>query len=166
MGSTYQAEAKLKLHNSQEVFSHKDDDGILRVFLVGTMLSFIEDYPQCADILHVNAPIDPNYVQWAKKNMGIEQPRLDRLQGPYLSKPCIGIFWPDNKMTIVDGNHRIVKRYESGFDKVNLIIFKYPLWENFILAPEEVQNFLKIKPDPLGGDSGVLEFEKKQRNGY
>lgn len=159
---TVKTEAKIILHDKQEIFTHYDDDGIVRVFLVGTMKTFIDDYPHCADVTHIHAPIMDHHTAHIKTNGGIEPERLERLVDPYLSEPCIGIRWndKDKSILIVDGNHRILKLHEQGKTSFRLHVVDHPLWENFLMPEEMHEGYLEKHPNPLTDPSGVLEHER------
>lgn len=117
----------------QQVFTHLDDDGTARTFLVETMLDFVQKYPTCVDLIGGKAPINFEIADYLRRKAGIEQHRVDRLVEPYASIPIIGILWPEGTTLIVDGNHRIVRAYEDGKTELNTVLFKAPFWENFML---------------------------------
>lgn len=125
--------AKIDVKWPQQVFTHLDDDGTSRTFLVETMLDFVKNYPTCADLVAGKAPIDSDIANYLRKNAGIEKHRIDRLVEPYSSIPIIGILWPEGTTLIVDGNHRIVRAYEDGKKELNCILFKFPFWQNFMI---------------------------------
>lgn len=143
----------------QETFTHKDDDGVFRTFLCGTMKRVAAQYgARCPDIMPVTLPIEAGAVEHIRKNMGIEQNRLDRLVSPYLHTPLIGILWPpDNKITtIIDGNHRIVKLHDTGENSIRMYVFRHPFWEKFLLPiPDDKAEQRLTLP------SGVIEFENR-----
>lgn len=158
-----QETAVLKYHPSQEIFTHvdKDGDNITRIFLVGTMQSFIEDYPLCASLKRVVLPIDDGIYKHLCENSGMERDRIDRLKEPYLSKPCIGVYWDDDGLfTLIDGTHRAIKLYEMGIKKINVFVFKKDLWPHFILSEKETEKLLAEK-DLFNAPSGVIEHENK-----
>ena len=128
--------AEIKQKWPQQVFTHLDDDGTSRTFLVETMLDFVRDYPTCTDLIGGKAPIDADIAGYLRKNAGIEQRRVKRMVEPYASFPILGVLWKEGTTLIVDGNHRIVRAYEDGKKELNCILFKPPFWENFLL-PEE-----------------------------
>ncbi len=149
-----------EIQNRQQVFTHKDDDGAMRTFLVGTMNEFASKYGHvCEDVIGAMVPITSNVIFHIKERMGIEQARLDRLCSPHLEQPLIGILWPpDNKvMTIVDGNHRAIRLWEKGEQTMKIWCFKYPFWEQFLLKRE-------VSEEVLTGYSGIIEHELQSNN--
>ena len=150
----------------QETFTHSDDEGKLRTFLIGNMQRFVREHSNCVDLVAKRMKIEKSVVRHIRKNMGIEKDRLKRLKNPYLSIPGIGILWPnpqgkDHEMTVVDGNHRIIRRDRLGLRYINMFVFKHPFWENFIL-PDDVQKKVMEGKDLLNDPSGMIEFETKR----
>lgn len=52
-------------------------------------------------------------------NNGVEKPHLDRLTQEYLEHPGILVDWSDGTSTIIDGNHRYVKRWLMGMREMD-----------------------------------------------
>lgn len=103
-------------------------------------------------------PIEDRNVQYIRKNMGIEQERIDRLCLPYTEMPMIGILWPEGELTVIDGNHRFIKLHEAGVAHAKCYIFTYPFWENLLI---DLPNDRAL----LDGKSGLIEREKEMKNG-
>lgn len=144
----------MELNDKEEIFTHKDDNGVLRHFPVRIMFEAAEKYMgRCKDIIHAFLPLDPNTAVFIRKQMGIEQERLDRFTAEYLFRPMVGILWEDNRtMTVVDGNHRYIKLLESGVEKGKFHVFKFGFWQQFCLP-------LNYGEEKLTGRSMMLEYE-------
>lgn len=147
-----------------EVFTHKDDDGTFRTFIITAMNRFAAKHGgKCDQVQLVQLSIDPEHVEHVKSRMGIEPERLERMIAPYLYVPPIAIEWPSPHrqriITLVDGNHRLCKLYESGVKIYGCYIFTYPFWENFLL-PESLGEPALTKP------SGMLEIELTKKYDY
>jgi hypothetical protein len=142
----------------QQIFTHLDNDGVARTFLVETMQEFYKKYPNCSELIFAMAPVDQKLSDYLRARQGIEQPRVDRLVEPWLSEPVIGILWEDGETTIIDGNHRIVKSVEVGRSHVRAVLFKHPFWEQFLL-PEDITK-RAIEAGCLTNDSNIIEKEK------
>jgi hypothetical protein len=155
-------EFQMKIPDVQQTYTHQDTDGTMRMFMVGSMQLFIEDYPDCKLFKKITADITPDFVVWAREKQGIEQARLDRLCEPYISKPCIGILWDDGSLHVVDGNHRMVRLFELGRKTTEIYVFAPQLWPSFVLPKEEMEAVLRnTMRDPLKGYSGIIEAEEK-----
>jgi len=137
-----------------EVFTHKLD-GVFRHFPIGVMKNLAEKYGGiCEQIRCVCAPLTDHCVSHIKENMGIEQDRIDRLCDPYLSEPVIAVDWGDGTITIVDGNHRMVKLHDQGETRVEAYVYARELWEKLLLPSLGGDELLT-------GESDVIERERK-----
>lgn len=155
---------KIEVRRLDQFFSHKDDDGTVRHFAVDAMYRFAEEYsPICKHIKACNMAIETFPLGFIRREMGVEQPRLDRLIEPYLTRPVIGIQWPPSKeypqgtMTLVDGNHRVIKLADRGDKSVKCYLFSEPLWEKFTL---DIGNW---DESHLKMDSRILTIEDTKR---
>lgn len=140
-----------------EVFTYNDgDNNITLTFAVEMMLQFLRKAPSRL-VARKRLPMDAGHVAHIRKNMGIEQERLDRLVDPWLHQPCIAILrdetLPPAGLTIIDGQHRIVKLFEAGEPDFDCNIFHPLLWRQFVLnlpLPEDWRNMR----------SGIIEAER------
>lgn len=144
---------EMDIDPNQQIFTHIEDNGKSRSFLVETMAQFANEYPKAMQLKFILASVDASHVEYLRINGGIEQHRLDRLKEPYSSIPLIGIEWEDKTIMIVDGNHRMIKAYEEGRKDLKMVIFKFPFWENFLL-PEELTKKL-VKEGALTNHSNI-----------
>lgn len=151
------AQIAINLNDQDEVFTHKDDDGIFRHFAVTAMNTFAMQYtPLCPDITAGMVPITKDVAEHSRTKMGVEPVRLAMLKAPYLYKPLIAIQWPGIKaITIVDGHHRVVKLWQMGEKSMKVFIFHHPFWEQFMI-PIEVED----KRELLKIERGIREWEK------
>ncbi len=62
----------------------------------------------------ITAVLDQEGTEHVMRWNGIEQAHLDRLSPAQLEEPGILIRFPDGKSTVIDGNHRWVRRYQLG----------------------------------------------------
>lgn len=159
-----QTSITVDIQQFDQFFTHKDDDGTLRHFAVDAMYRFAEKLAGiCPDIICATVTMKSFPIDFIRREMGIEQPRLDRLIEPYLSKPMVAIQWdpcegwPNGTMTLVDGNHRVVRLSELGAQTVRVFMFKQALWEQFLI------DILNYDEAALKQDSRVLEIENTVR---
>lgn len=156
-------EVTMLIQERGEVFTHKDDDGTVRTFLVTMMRDFAENHSAtCPWITKKKTDISAEIVAHIQANMGIETDRLDRLCEPYLNQPIIGVVWSSlpargNQFTVVDGNHRIVKKWLQGETEIEAWLFHEKMWSQFLLdVPEE------IALRKMADRSGVIEAERQR----
>lgn len=159
--------ASMEVKEKDECFTYHDgDNDTYHTFLVGLMTRFFSEYPTCSEIIYTKIDIKGENYNHAINNMGIERDRVKRLKEPYLSRPAICVEWPaadgPNDVILIDGNHRLVKYYEMGVQKINVVIFKNPFWQQFTLDQEVMPRFMAER-DPLNTPSRILENERTKK---
>ncbi len=87
--------------------------------------------PTCFALITMD--IDFDQYDLCMKHRGIEQPRLDALTGAMLREPGYGCLFDDNTFTIVDGHHRLVKRYAMGARQMKLWIAERHIWQHCLV---------------------------------
>lgn len=149
----------IELSPREECFTHKDEDGTFRSFPIDSMFAFATRYARMLpEISAICAPLPPQQtLDFIRKNMGIEQERLDRLVSPYLERPLVAIRWKCGNLTVIDGNHRLLKLHEMGIPEYRVYVFEYPFWEQFLINLSADENTLK-KP------SGMLERDRQTKS--
>ena len=158
----------IPVKDPQEIFTHLENDtGIARTFLIETMTQFARENlgdPLFGLVLvGTDIPLKLEVAAYLRSNQGIEQNRIDRLKNPYLRQPIIAISWGQDEngtdeITVIDGNHRYVKRAERGDKTIPCIIFRRQLWEIFWL-PDHLSKRL-VNEGFLNRVSGMIEKEK------
>ncbi len=114
-----------------EVFTHVDEDGVVRHINASAMLRDAEKAIKAGFAEVVETYIEADFIDVILTKRGVEKEKLDRLCEPYLSMPCIGIWWHDGSVLTVDGHHRLVRWCARG-DKTYLIL---------IYANEQLENY-------------------------
>lgn len=151
----------------QQIFTHLEKDtNVARTFLIETMEAFAHKHagdPLFSELLVATmVPIDLATAAYLRTNQGIEQNRIDRLRKPYIDRPILAISWgklPDgsDEVTIVDGNHRFVKKAERGDKNIMCFVFRRDLWEHFML-PDHLSARL-VREGFLDRVSNIIERE-------
>lgn len=109
-----------------EVFTHLDEDGVtVRHINASAMLRAAPEAIRGGVAEVITVEFDPEFMAFVRKHRGIEQPRVDRLQEPYLSLPAMGFWMPSGAMLTVDGHHRMVRLYEEGKKEYRALVFQY-----------------------------------------
>lgn len=60
-----------------------------------------------------------------------EEERVAQLVEPYLSKPIITVIWPDDTTVLIDGTHRMIRKYREGAATIRMIQLPYKFAMNF-----------------------------------
>lgn len=58
--------------------------------------------------------LDVDFIEHVRKNNGVEVGRMAELTAADLARPGICLMWPDGHSTVVDGNNRLVRRWDDG----------------------------------------------------
>lgn len=121
-----------------EIFHHVDTDGTERMF--------------CLPLL--NAAYARNPRRWTEGEMeltarivdhvwtlrGIEAGRVAAYPMARIDEPGIGCLFPDGGTLTVDGNHRLVKRWELGLRTMVFRVAPERVWRHCLARPEEVRS--------------------------
>lgn len=118
---------------------HVDVGKLRRQIAAGTR----EEYPR--KLYSVNGP----QAEFIIKHSGIEMEHLNRMHDAEAVLPGIILLWNDGQETIVDGNHRFVKRWQLGREH---------MW--FSLVTEE-----QIKPCLLAFPDELAPIEARESSG-
>ena len=75
--------------------------------------------------------ITPEFAEHVRKNNGVEAERIAALTATDLERPGIMVMWPDGHSTLIDGNNRLVRRFDDGlrtlrFASVNVSLEMLP----------------------------------------
>lgn len=66
----------------------------------------------------MNVYVNRAQARFLVENSGIELDYLSRIEGDFLDQPGLLLRWPGDFQTIVDGNHRYVKRAMLGLPEM------------------------------------------------
>jgi len=113
----------------EAVFSYVLDDGKNVVFAVDRLLSWCKATKPTV----FKIPVDPAFVEYCRKNRGIEQHRLDQLTVHQCREPLIFCTWYDESQLLVDGHHRYVKLGLRGSRWCKGWVLKPAQWEPFLV---------------------------------
>lgn len=109
---------------------HNPDTRVLQLFNATQMLQYAI---KSGKIERFEVPLSASWIDYCRKYRGIEQPRLDRLREPYLSIPAVFVALPDGTHLAVDGHHRMVKRFELGYDSIEGYVFTLIQAQRFLV---------------------------------
>lgn len=117
-------------HPLDEIFSHEDTEGVTRHFNATQMVRAIVNH----QINPIMAVLDlyEDLVRHLIANHGIEEDHLHQI-GSTLDSPILLVEFADGTNLIVDGNHRVVKRWQEGLKTVTAAILKPGVWEPYLV---------------------------------
>jgi len=93
--------------------------------------------------------LDLDLVEHARNNHGVEPQRVAALTTADLERPAIGVLFPDGHTVFIDGNHRMVRRWDDGlrtmrFAMVALSLELLP----YMCDPGKEEKFVEREPKP------------------
>ena len=93
--------------------------------------------------------LDAAFAEHVRKNNGVEAGRMAELTAADLARPGICLMWPDGHSTIVDGNNRLVRRWDDGLKTFRVAVVAINLkLVPFMCAPGQEDQFLDRDRDP------------------
>lgn len=93
--------------------------------------------------------LDQDFVDHVREHQGVETRRMEQLTAEDLERPGIFVHWPNGYSTLIDGNNRVVRRWDVGlrtFRAAILIASKRLL--PYICDPGQEDQFLDRDRDP------------------
>lgn len=86
-------------------------------------------------------------IAFLRTNNGVEQCGLDRLPDAALDRPGYMVVFPDGTVTLVDGNHRAVKRFEKGYRTMKMGVL--PISLALLHCSADIPEFLRPAAERL-----------------
>jgi hypothetical protein len=119
-------------HPTDEIFSHTDLQGVTRHWNTSAMVRAV--FQRRVKPSLVNCPLTEDLIQHIEQNHGVEEPNIAQLPDKVLEIPVVLVHFDDGSDLLVDGNHRVVKRWRKGLRDVNAMLFQPKDWEPFLLT--------------------------------
>lgn len=69
-----------------------------------------------------DTPLVEPWIEHIRDKGGVEVERMKSLTAADLERPPIAIFWPNGYTTVVDGNNRLVRRWDDGLRNVRMAV--------------------------------------------
>lgn len=153
-----------------EIFTHVDEEtgAVLHINASAMMRDSKRQLASGAATV-IEAYMDHEYIEFVKKNRGVEQWKLNRLEEPYLSMPCIGVWMRDRSLLTVDGHHRLVRWADSGRDTYLIVVFQLGVLPLYLVDdfPEDFSQYLagEVKDQtPISGDMAARQIAVESLN--
>jgi hypothetical protein len=119
-------------HPTDEIFSHTDEDGVTRHWNTSAMVRAV--FERKVKPAHGECDINGSLVAHILSNHGVEEANLAQLPDKVLDIPVVLAQFTDGTSLLIDGNHRVVKRWRKGLKKVHAMIFSEEQWKPFLLT--------------------------------
>jgi len=141
---------KLKdIHPLDQIFSHQDCDeaktmrhfnasAITRAIVQGK----INPYPA------KDLNLYPELVQGIRDNHGIEPDHLERIDNKLHHPILIAVFGPledpASQNLVIDGSHRVVRRWDKGMRTVDAFMLTPDQWEPYLIEDYDEDQLLSL----------------------
>jgi hypothetical protein len=98
-----------------------------------------------------DTPLVEHWIEHIRDKGGVEVERMQSLTAADLERPPVAVFWPNGYTTVIDGNNRLVRRWDDGLRNVRMAVIPlgrevYP----YMCREGEEEKFLqrRSKEDP------------------
>jgi hypothetical protein len=81
----------------------------------------------------ITMDLDEATYELCVKHRGIEEPKVEALTATQLREPGYGVLFADGLFTIVDGHHRLVRRYRGGCRTMDFWVTYPEAWSPCII---------------------------------
>lgn len=131
---------------SPQIFSHRrTDTGEVRHFDVLGL--YFAALTTDAPVQRVTVDLDAGQVAWIRQHGGIEDDHLAAMGAGFLEQPGLLLTWDDGTSTVIDGNHRYVRRHQLGMPEMRFFLFTEALTRPWLVSvPEEVSSAMLNRP--------------------
>lgn len=105
------------------------------------------------DFRMYNTPLTKKWIEHIRKNGGVEAERMKALTAADLERPPISVRWANGYTTVIDGNNRLVRRWDDGLRMARIAtILMNTAMLPFICRPGKEDQFVlqRSKKDPRG----------------
>lgn len=118
---------------------HRDTDQVFSYYHGNDMLHF-----NATLLARLHAAMKPEFrritmditereYDLCMKHRGIEEPKVEALRPADLREPGYGCIFEDGSFTIVDGHHRLVRRYRAGVRVMDFWVCYREVWQNCLV---------------------------------
>jgi hypothetical protein len=118
-------------HPMDQIFNHTDPQGVTRHFNASAMTRAILSRKVAPTLMQFE--LDEHTAKHIEANHGIEEKHLATIDDKMLESPVIMVHFEDGSDLIVDGSHRVVKRWRNGLRTVDAVLFMPGQWEPFLV---------------------------------
>lgn len=116
--------------DDDQVFSYYHGDGMLH-FNVTLLARLHKQMPD--EFRRITMDLTQENYDLCIKHRGIEEPKITNLTPKQLREPGYSVVLGNGLFTIVDGHHRLVRRWRGGVRVMDFWITHRPVWEHCLV---------------------------------
>lgn len=139
-------------HNpGDQIFSYHRGEGILH-FNVTLLARIRAAAPEAFRLITIE--LTPEIYSVCMDHRGIEEPKVEALTPKQLRDPGYAVVFPEGDYTVVDGHHRIVRRYRGGVRTMDLYFCPLQdIWQHCLVpyTEEETAHIASFLPERVHG---------------
>lgn len=111
-----------------EMFAFRDDEEGDILFYIDRLKDAIINGVVPYQVIRL--PITSDIIDLIKRTGGVELDYLEK-EGGDITTPTITVIWKNNEATLIDGNHRVLRRAQAGAEDFRTIILHWPYWRSY-----------------------------------
>ena len=129
-------------HKTDEIFENVLPDGERQFFNATQLRSYAMETK--IGVEYIRATMDSAHAMHVSEHCGIEEPRLASITPERLAEPLLAVRLGDGSALLIDGHHRLVKRWRHGLKFYDVMVVKAGHWEWSLIVdlPEFVQDWM------------------------
>lgn len=105
----------------------------------------------------ISMDIEQDVYDMIMQHRGIEEPKVERLSPKSLREPGYGVILPDNSFVMVDGHHRLVRRYRGGLRTMVMFVTDKQIWQHCLVEyPKELEELIAAEMPPKVDNPPVI----------
>lgn len=120
--------------DSDQVFSYYHGDRMLH-FNATLLARMHKQMPD--EFRRITMDLDEGVYRLCTENRGIEEPKVEALRPRDLREPGYGVLFEDGSFSIVDGHHRLVRRYRGGVRVMDFWVTSRSVWQHCLIEYTE-----------------------------
>jgi hypothetical protein len=120
----------LSPQEGDQVFSYYRGETMLH-FNTSLLARIRKEAPQV--FRRVTIELDDAIYNLCMDHRGIEEPKVERLRPADLREPGYAAIFPESDYTIVDGHHRLVRRYRGGVRTMDFYFSIKQIWQHCLV---------------------------------
>lgn len=121
---------ELEHRETDQVFSYHHGDEMLH-FNASLLARLHKQMP--AEFRRITMDLTEENYGLCMSHRGIEEPKVERLRPKDLREPGYAVLFEDGLFTVVDGHHRMVRRYRGGVRVMDFWITTRPVWQHCLV---------------------------------
>lgn len=123
-------EVEIEHREADQVFTYYHGDAMLH-FNASLLARLHAAMPK--EFRRITMDIGDAEYDLCMKHRGIEEQKVERLPPRQLRQPGYGVLFEDGSFTIVDGHHRLVRRYRGGVRVMDFYVAPPAIWQHCLV---------------------------------